>query len=189
MTWDKDYEKNKLIWGEQPSELALFTTWYLEKSGMAASAFSVIDLGCGYGRDTKYLCGKFSCNILGLDKASEAIRMAQANLKGTASARFECADFFIVQPAGCYNVVYASNLYQLLKPEERQKFWELARNLLKPQGYLLLSTHSASDPEHAGKGRPVPGDPNSFIDQKYLHLCEEAELRRDFSFLDIVEAG
>jgi cyclopropane fatty-acyl-phospholipid synthase-like methyltransferase len=120
-----------------------------------------------------------------LDKAAEAIRMAQSKMKGTTSVQFQCTDFFGIERPGLYDFVYASNLYQLFKPEERLNFRELARKLLKPQGYLMLSTHSASDPEHAGKGRPVPGDTNSFIDQKYVHLCNEAELRRDFSFLDI----
>jgi SAM-dependent methyltransferase len=185
MNWDKDYERDKLIWGEQPSELALFTASYLKTTDIAGSSFIMVDLGCGYGRDAVYFCSKFNCSILGVDKAPEAIRMARSNTKNKASVQFQCADFFSLPPEAGYDVVYASNLYQLLKPGERERFREIVRIMLKPQAYFFMSTHSASDPEHAGKGTPVAADPNSFIDQKYLHLCDEAELRRDFSFLDI----
>jgi SAM-dependent methyltransferase len=187
MTWDKEYEQNKQLWGEQPSELALFAASFFKKSGLAESDFTLIDLGCGYGRDALYLCREFSCRILGLDKSPEAVRMAEANLKtiSTAALRFQCGDFFDIKDFGRYDIVYASNLYQLLRPDERLRFRELVKKLLNKNGYLLMSTHSSHDPEHAGKGKPVPGDPGSFIDQKFLHLCDEAELRRDFNFLDI----
>jgi SAM-dependent methyltransferase len=185
MTWNKEYQADRQIWGEQPSELALFTARYLKISDLSESGFSMIDLGCGYGRDAVYLRDQFNCNILGLDKASEAIKMAQANTKNQASVRFECSDFFTAAPSGSYDIVYASNMYQLLRPGERQQFRKLASELARPGGYLFLSTLSNTDPEHAGKGKPVPGEANSFIDQKYLHLCNEDELREDFSFLNI----
>jgi len=43
------------------------------------------------------------------------------------------------------------------------------------------------DPQHYGKGTPVAGESNSFVDKVYLHLCSEEELREDFGFLSIKE--
>ena len=58
---------------------------------------------------------------------------------------------------------------------------------LKPGGLLFLSTLSVRDPEHYGKGSPVPGEPNSFVDKVYLHLFAREELMHDFGFLEIKE--
>jgi 2-polyprenyl-3-methyl-5-hydroxy-6-metoxy-1,4-benzoquinol methylase len=59
--------------------------------------------------------------------------------------------------------------------------------MLKPNGLLFLSTLSVRDPEHYGKGDPVPGETNSFHDKTYLHLCTKEELIGDFDFIYIKE--
>ena len=38
-----------------------------------------------------------------------------------------------------------------------------------------------------GVGAPVPGEENTWVDGKYIHLSTEGELRRDFSSLTISE--
>jgi len=76
MCWDSEYKENKAVWGEEPSELACFTEKYLEKTGYTEGDFSMVDLGCGYGRDLFYLCDRFSCNVLGVDESLEAIMIA-----------------------------------------------------------------------------------------------------------------
>jgi hypothetical protein len=59
------------------------------------------------------------------------------------------------------------------------------KKLLAPDGCVILGTLSSRDPEHAGKGTPVPGDPNSWVDKTYVHLSDRAELEKAFNFLKI----
>ena len=51
---------------------------------------------------------------------------------------------------------------------------------------MFLSTLSVHDPEHHGKGEPVPGEEGSFVDKMYLHLSTGPELEREFGFLRLL---
>ena len=86
-----------------------------------------------------------------------------------------------------FDVVFASNLYQLLRPPERAGLRRALGALLAPAGLLFLSTLSTNDPQHYGEGEPVPGERDSFTRPVYLHFCREEELREDFSFLSVEE--
>ena len=84
-----------------------------------------------------------------------------------------------------FDVVFVSNLYQLLRPPERAGLRSTLGALLAPAGLLFLSTLSTNDPQHYGEGEPVPGERDSFTRPVYLHFCREEELREDFSFLSV----
>lgn len=191
MSWDNNYRSHKYLWGKRPSELASFAVDYLQQSQSYLKAASVLDIGCGYGRDTLYLSQHIHCTILGIDNSQEAIEMATQGLRENAAAdvEFQCCDFARLGPSK-YDIVFISNLYHLLEPQQRTKLRETVKRILQPGGLLFLSTLSVSDPEHYGKGTPIVGEVNSFLDEryeKYLHFCTREELERDFSFLTIKE--
>jgi hypothetical protein len=88
---------------------------------------------------------------------------------------------------GKYDVVFASNLYQLLRLDERTKLREAVKLCLKTDGTLFISTLSINDPQHYGIGTRIDSDINSFQDEKFLHFCTQDEIERDFCFLRINE--
>jgi 2-polyprenyl-3-methyl-5-hydroxy-6-metoxy-1,4-benzoquinol methylase len=186
MTWNDTYLAEKRVWGDKPSELAVFACQNLQKTKTRNEAVEILDIGCGYGRDAIYLAQSLKCRVLGIDTAREAIAMAQKALAGDlkSSVEFQCRDFK-EGIDGKFGIVFASNVYQLLERENRDAFRDVVKNSLKRGGRLFLSTLSASDPEHFGKGKRVPTESNSFIDEKFLHLCAGEELRKDFGFLKI----
>ncbi|MBL7118966.1 hypothetical protein ISS96_03030 [Candidatus Bathyarchaeota archaeon] len=53
----------------------------------------------------------------------------------------------------------SSNVYQILRTDERKEFRETIARKSNPNGLLFLSTLSARDPEHSGKGTPSTGNP------------------------------
>jgi len=122
---------------------------------------------------------------LGLDDSEKAIEMARESLTRELEKRVEflCYDFSNVNDK--YDIILASELYQLLRPEERGKLVETVKRCLKSDGLLFLSTLSIRDPQHYGQGTPVEDDPNSFQQEKYIHLCTREELETDFDFLNI----
>lgn len=188
MYWDKEYESYERVWGEGPSELAKAAVRYLREHQPNTDVLNILDIGCGYGRDAFYFSDNCSCSILGIDISEKAIGIAsKAVLKGQkGDVRFQCCDFTELNE-GKYDIVVVSNLYQVLKKDEREVLRKAAMTTLKPNGLLFLSTLSVRDPEHSGKGIPVPGEANSFIDKRYVHLCTREELVDDFAFLRIKE--
>ena len=144
-------------------------------------------MGRGYGRDALHLSKHFQCNIFGVDKSQEAIRIAvdACSKEGNGKIQFQCGDFSLIPTDTKYDIVFASNLYQLLRSGERAQFRDITKTILNPGGLTILSTLSTSDLEHYGKGTPVANETNSFIDKKYLHLCNREELERDFYYLTI----
>jgi len=152
----------------------------------------ILDIGCGYGRDALYLSQHIDCKILGIDSSKEAIQMALRNLSNNTAGgiKFRCCSFTRLGPNGAkYDIVFISNLYQLLRSSQRKELREVVRRVLKSGGVLFLSTLSINDPEHRGRGTPIAGEVNSYLDDrynKYLHFCTGEELEHDFSYLNIL---
>jgi len=188
MTWDSTYQAHQQVWGDKPSELATFACNYLQGIKSSNEAIDILDLGCGYGRDAIYLARNINCRILGIDNSREAVEMARKTLADDleSRARFQCGDFRQM-PEGKFDIVFTSNVYHLLKTEDRDTFKNIINKRLKHGGMLFLSTLSPSDPEHFGKGKRIDNDGNSFQDEVFLHFCTREEMERDFSFLSIKE--
>jgi SAM-dependent methyltransferase len=185
MSWDAQYHKYKQIWGEQPSELALEASKKLVRH--KGRPLRVLDIGCGYGRDTIFVAKSLGFRVLGIDISEKAIEMAKENaIKAEAKqAEFKVTDFR--ELSSYFDVVLVSNLYHLLPPEGRRDLAEHAARLLGPEGTLYLNAISVHDGEHYGVGTPVPGEENTWVDGKYIHLSTEEELRGAFPALKIKE--
>jgi len=187
LPWNSTYASDKKVWGDKPSELAVYAYNYLKQSSQYKDKkdIYILDLGCGYGRDAIFLAQNLPCHILGLDSSNKAIEMAQESITKEIDRRVEflCYDFTTVKDK--YDVILTSNLYHLLKTDERAKLRNTVRRCLKVGGLLFLSSLSVHDPQHYGKGQPVENEENSFVDKVYLHLSTRKELEEDFSFLNI----
>ncbi|NVM03262.1 MAG: class I SAM-dependent methyltransferase [Candidatus Helarchaeota archaeon] len=186
MFWDNKYKKEKRLWGKKPSELGVLTVQYLKKSNLDNKNLEILDIGCGYGRDVFYISENVKCKILGIDSSNEAIILAKnfdyKDRKGKIIFR-QC-DFKDLDETK-YEVIFVSNLFQILKKKERNALRNTILRVLKANGLIFLSTLSVNDPEHYCKGTPISGEPNSYVIGTYVHFCTEHELERDFNFLDI----
>jgi len=188
MFWDNEYKSNERVWGKEPSELAIAVVRYLQEHKSNNEILSVLDIGCGYGRDAFYFWDNLKCRVLGIDASKNAIDIALSTIfKGREEdVEFRCCGFTELEEAR-YDIVFISNLYHLLNKGERKDLRKAVKRTLKPGGLLFLSTLSVKDPEHYGKGIPIPEESNSFQDRVYIHLCTREELIKDLAFLDIKE--
>jgi len=186
--WDKEYEIAARIWGDRPSELAIIAVKYLKSHQLEDKYLSVIDIGCGYGRDCLYLARNLNCCIFGIDLSQKAIDILKNSTvdPSTKAIQFKCCNFMDLDQCK-YDIVFASNLYQILQRKQREELRKKAANLLKPQGLLFLNSLSTNDPEEYGKGEPCPDEQHSFINKKYLHFCTREDMEEDFQFLSIKE--
>jgi len=185
LSWDAEYSKNRQIWGERPSELALEAGKRLVRS--KGRPMRVLDVGCGYGRDTIYVAKSLGFRVLGIDISENAIELARENsLNALAKeAEFKVTDFRYLH--SYFDAILVSNLYHLLDPQGRRDLAAHATRLLAPDGKLFLNAISVRDKEHYGVGAPVHGEDNTWVDGKYIHLSTEEELRNDFASLTITE--
>lgn len=184
--WDDKYEGGNRIWGDGPSELAKVAVECLRAGDRHSESLSVLDIGCGYGRDAAYLSRQLACCVMGVDISTEAIRMARQACAGMSNVEFRCWEFAQAQDRG-YDVILVSNLYHLLQRDERRRLRATVARGLKPAGLLFLGALSTSDRQDFGKGAPVPSEPDSFVGKVYRHFCTRDELVEDFGFLSIRE--
>ncbi len=187
MFWNEQYGKKGRVWGNEPSELAKAASQYLREH-MPNRELAILDIGCGYGRDALFLSNNPCWRVLGIDVAEEAVGIASKTAleSGKGNVEFEHRDFRELE-GDKYDIVLSSNVYQILGTDDRRGLRETVARTLNPNGLLFLSTLSARDPEHSGKGNPIRGEPNSYQDVVYIHLCTKDELEKDFGFLRIRE--
>lgn len=199
--WERRYRDEGRLWGEGPSPLARVAVARLRAAapdGPSPSVVehlgpSVVELGCGYGRDSLYLAKELGCRVLAADPSPAAVAAAGELLAARAGSLPEGAGVsFVVAGAvelavraaasgELYDVVHACNVYHLLQPAERRAFAGACAALARPGGRLFLSTLAPADGQHYGVGRPVPGERRSWDEHVYLHFCDREELRRDFA--------
>lgn len=193
--WERRYAADERVWGDGPSELARLAVARLRP--YATPDLTILDVGCGYGRDTRYLAGELGCRVVGLDASPAAIAAARKEhataLRRSRSTRFE-AEYVAgdlgslasdPEHAGPYDVVFSCNVYHLLGPIGRREFAAALAAAARPGGLLFLSTLSPRDAEHYAVGEPVSGEERSWVHKVYLHFCTAEELTRDFSEFEI----
>ena len=185
--WQARYSSTGRVWGDGPSELARLAVARLRP--LASPDLSVVDLGCGYGRDSIHLAAELGCRVHGIDPAPAAVADAAAAAPAGLHLTFEAADaasFAAAAPQG-FDVVYTCNVYHLLRPEARRVFAAAAARLARAGALLFLSTLAPGDPQHWGVGDPVPNERNSWDDHVYLHFVTGDELGRDFASFEILD--
>jgi cyclopropane fatty-acyl-phospholipid synthase-like methyltransferase len=185
--WNKTYTEEKKVWGDQPSQLAVFALNALKENShfKIAGDISILDLGCGYGRDAIYLAQNLPCHILALDASETAIQMARESMPKNLTNRIELLCYDFAQVTDRYDIIFAANLYHVLGPNDRERLRETIKRCMMKDGLLFLNSLSIHDPQHFGKGAPVENEKNAYIDEIYLHFSSRADLEKDFEFLTI----
>jgi SAM-dependent methyltransferase len=170
-----------------PGQLALFAANFLKQSSRFKGSQDIflLDLACGPGQDPIYLAQNLPCHILAVDNSASAVESAREILPKDLEKRVELLCYEFSQLNDRYDVIFVSNLYHRLGPEERSRLRETIRRCLKIGGILFLSALSIKDPQHFGKGQPVEGESNSFWSERYLHFSTREDLTREFDFIRI----
>jgi 2-polyprenyl-3-methyl-5-hydroxy-6-metoxy-1,4-benzoquinol methylase len=187
--WDRRYAADERIWGDGPSELARLAVARLRP--YASPELSILDVGCAYGRDSRYLAAELGCRVLGLDPSPAAVAAARKARSPGLEVEYVAGDLGSLASdpdhAGPYDVVFVCNVYHLLGPIGRREFAAALAAAARPGGLLFLSTLSPRDPQHYAVGEPVSGEERSWVDRVYLHFVTAEELTRDFAAFDVLD--
>ena len=103
-------------------------------------AASILEIGCGEGRDAKYLLGK-NYNVLATDVSKEAINYCK-KIDKEHSNNYEVLDVLDCDDySKKFDFIYSvACLHMLVLDEDRNKYFEFINNHLNDNGYALVLT-------------------------------------------------
>jgi SAM-dependent methyltransferase len=168
--WDQEYSKAEhlALSDEASGDLEKFTRWLERETGRTIlnPTSSVIDLGCGNGRNVVYLAKTFGMHGIGYDSSSAAIKEAERLSQG-CNLRYSVRSM-----AGALEVNDASQMLALdmmsshfLNAAERLMLRDEIFRVLKPGGYLFMKTFVSDGDLHTKRllaERPGP-EPGTYI--------------------------
>jgi len=189
--WERTYSQEGRRWGDEPGELARVAVARLREaraggaSDAAARPLRILDVGCGYGRDSVFLARELGAAVVGIDPAAKAIELARELAPVDALLEYRRTVVDDVND-GPYDVVFTANTYHVLRPPARLALTQRLPLLLRAGGLFFLSTLAVGDPEHSGHGEPVVGDADSWLaGDRYLHFSSPESLQREFAELEV----
>jgi len=174
--WEKAYRNNEDFFGEEPSELALSVIGTLEEEG----AKSILEMGCGQGRDTFFFARK-GFDVHALDYSAEGIERIRAKAEEDGLelglAVHDVRDP-LPFPDESFDAVYSHMLLTMeLTEEEIGYVLQECLRVLRPGGLNIYSVRNDHDP-HYGQflhvGEDMYQNPMGFV----VHFFPEEKVRR-----------
>jgi len=157
--FDKQYWEN--YYAQQNAELkpSLFARYIKEK--VIKEHKSIIELGCGNGRDAIYFANN-NYDVIAIDQVSDEIKFLKNRYVQLKNLFFECADFTTLNDSRKFDIIYSRfTLHSITEQnEERVVSWTF-RNLNR-NGKFCIEVRGQKN-EIFGKGTPVANQPNAYI--------------------------
>jgi SAM-dependent methyltransferase len=174
-SWDREYKTAEhLALSANPAEdLTKFTRWLERNFGHSVlnPLATVLDLGCGNGRNLIHLAKTFECRGTGYDKSGEAIKQAKQAGHGlplTWEVR-SIEKFPLPLPDQSQTMVLDMMTSHLLRQADREKLRTEILRLLKPDGWLFFKSFLAEGDLNVNRLlRDYPADePGAYIHPKF----------------------
>lgn len=186
--WDAEYKDggHLALSMTQSEDLEKFTRWLAREYGNSALnvTSSVLDLGCGNGRNLIWLAEEFAVRGIGYDISTEAVKQAKrhamsAHLPLTFEAR-SIAGLLLV-PDDSQSLVLDMMASHFLKEEERHALIREIHRVLRPGGFLFYKTFLLDEDKHAKRliSENPAGEDNTYIHPKIgvaEHVSTEDEI-------------
>jgi len=175
--WNSEFDKGA-IYGLYPSETALKTATLLVKRGIVGPEFKLLEIGGGYGRNSKYFSEQLGVSVAVVDFSEKGIELGRKLVKGQLNPpKFILGDAKIlenhVEPSS-YDVVFHNFCLHLSSEEERGEIYRSVYKILKRGGLFIGSYLSVDDldcPERDsedGVTLAVKGKQQHFFTQKEI---------------------
>jgi SAM-dependent methyltransferase len=152
--WEQEYRNPQFITlGIEPiAAIRDFAKWLRRKQKVDMTDFVVLDLGCGNGKNLKYIIEQFAQSGIGYDISETAIAQAR-ELAGDLPIRYEVrsiGDTFPLNDSSI-DLVIDSTSSHALTLKERGKFLKEISRVLRPGGYLFIRTLAIEGDTNAKK--------------------------------------
>lgn len=155
--WNKEYNspKHLTLSDAVSSDMVSFCNWVTRNAEWPPfpPKGSVLDIGCGNGRNTIYLAETYNQNAIGLDISGSAIEISRkkAQEKGLKNITFITQSMDEPLPAEneSMDVVVDMMASQSLLHKERVKLRDEVIRVLKPYGWFYFKTFLLEGDSHA----------------------------------------
>jgi len=154
------------VWGEEPSRGAR-----LFAEALPDTAKYILDVGCGYGRDSLYFAS-LGYQVTGVDPSKKAVEMAFASVTDPKmNIEFFQDDCLALSfPDANVDAVWCANVLHLFDEGERARAIGEMIRVLKPGGSLGIFVFSTRDQKET----------------KSIHKFSKEELEKLLNTLDII---
>jgi SAM-dependent methyltransferase len=184
--WNKIYEQDSSFFGEEPSDFA--KSCY---NTMRDNAKTVLELGCGQGRDCLYF-GTKGIKVKALDSSNLAIEQLSQRVK-QANLSIEASVYDATKPLpfndGEFDAVYSHMLFNMgLKLEQLKVIFQEIRRVLKKNGFHFFSVRNQND-KFFGTGTRIDNQIykiNGF-QIRFFTKQEIEQLSKEFRIIEIRE--
>lgn len=195
--WNKEYkDSSHLALSNNPSEdLIKFARWLERAYGneQLNHRNSVLDLGCGNGRNLIFLCSEYGLKGKGIDISKEAVEQAISQ-SNDLPIEYEVGSIANPLPVPDDSQMFVLDMMtsHFLNKEEREKLVKEIFRVLKPGGWLFFKTFLADEDAHVKrliKENPA-SESGSYIHPKIgvaEHVFTETEVQELLSDMFTIE--
>ncbi len=183
MTWEREYRNPLLVTkSEEPQKDTLrFLKWLKKEQNVILENLSVLDLGCGTGRNSNYIAG-LGNNVTGFEVSTTALDLARTRGRGL-SVSYQHQNIGAAYPLADNSIdlildVTSSNS---LNEKEREAYLSETARVLKPGGYFFVKTLCKDGDQNAKnliKKNPGP-EADTYINQD-MGLVERVFTEKNF---------
>lgn len=134
--YEKFYDTDDYYWGVEPAAFLDDLLALIEKD---ASNVSVLDIGCGEGKDAVYMAQK-GCHVTAFDITQSGIRKTKmlAENRGVDIRAF-VADVNDFQLDESFDIIYSTGTIQYLFDENIEEFFNKITKLTKKEGIVYFN--------------------------------------------------
>ena len=153
--WNNYYSKKQQ--NRQPS---LFAQYILENY-LVDEKPSLIELGCGNGRDSIYF-GERGLNVVAIDQAEKEIDFLQNKFSEVKNLEFKLGDFTDLENEKIYDIVYSRFTLHSINSVQQNRVLNWSYNQLNKGGLFCIEVRGKKN-ELYKKGEKVTDEKDAYI--------------------------
>ncbi len=174
--WTNYYKKQN-----EPFQESLFASYCIKQ--WLKPGVSLLELGCGNGRDAVYL-SKHGINVTAVDQCAEEIDFLN-NRFGGKNLNFKCADFSDLKFRKKFDAIYSRFTLHAISKQQEIKTLNWCANHLNENGLLLIEARGTQN-EIYGMGEKVSGEADAFIyEGHYRRFLNAADVNKQINDLGL----
>ncbi|HPR32973.1 MAG TPA: class I SAM-dependent methyltransferase [Prolixibacteraceae bacterium] len=169
--WELYYQKLNI--DQKPSFFSEFIY-----DSFCENVHSLIELGCGNGRDAVFFANK-NIEVLAIDQCEKEMNFLADKYCYLKNIKFQIGDFTNLSDNQKYDIVYSRfTLHAITKIEETRTLQWACRNL-NVNGKLCIEARGLKN-EIFGKGQPVHGEIHAYIyNDHYRRFIDFEDLHKE----------